>query len=349
MKNYSFNFDQILELINTNKISLSLGIKLFMLQQINAGVVSFKNINSIIKNTRRFPLNNFDFGIQYNPERIKRLALKKPLAGETYLSQTYIKRNFPNERGLPFKNYTIYPNLFPHLKFALNLVINDNQTPQQITEQSLIDVLELVKKINDENMKFFFNSRFAGFSVDHLHFQGFYEKNIAVEQAFLNLDKEKNCIYKKNNLSCYHLTNYTMPSIFVVESPVIEDAVSLTANILKLSNSDKSIALNDQSLFAYNILFMQKNGLFNVFIALREKMGKDNYVIVEDLYKGKPGGCEAFDTVIYEKESDKEIFEKIIKDVSLAQKLFIKLGEEFAYKKFNEVKQIIRGCLKGEF
>ncbi|MFC1592867.1 ROK family protein, partial [Candidatus Omnitrophota bacterium] len=240
----------VIAIANTN---LSKEIRDLSLQQREAGFVD-EGILGAIRQKR-----TGIFELTYNLARARTQMAKriKVPEGACRLCAEFMPEI---EKGIPWRNYTIYMNpspVYPEHHFVL---ANKSHVEQSIDISIISDMIDFVSEAPE--FRIIYNGKGAGASIpQHQHFQGF-AREMPIESV------ETNQLMAIDDVIISEPVNYPASAI-IVES---KDKFQLSKVI------DKIRALLNNKDIAFNILFTYKDeGMFRVFVYPRGKETPGNY------------------------------------------------------------------------
>lgn len=279
----------LLQAYKTETISRETAKIILFLQQIGIGLVSEEIARDIREKTRYISLGNYNYGFQFNPGRAKRGgSFSAGMIGrrrETILSGPYVADFYPLQRhlvtvgegGIVFKEYA---NPFPHQPGSVNAVL-ERIDPQNANLEDLEARLKILRDNTptgeESRYRDFINVPFAGFTVDHLHYQGFLkETNLeialsqpnALEEIRTEPDGVRTSIVSENFFE--GKSKFPLRSTFVVEGKEPFNVASAVIRILKEANENQTLPITRNSKFTYNLLLADDGINFKVYVMVRE-------------------------------------------------------------------------------
>lgn len=292
---------------------------LLFLQQLGAGVVSEEVVRGIKEGAVVRNYGKYQFGFQYNPGRAKRggTFATRTIGSlpETILSRPYIDDYFPLQRFLPYIGpdgvlWREQANPYPHQPNSMNAV--HDHIALQVAQVEDIESRLLNLKTNvpaGERTRFrdFLNVAFSGFTIPHLHYQGYLkqsnaEKALAQPDALeeLHVD-DKGVKYSQVNDKAFKKNQgFPLRSTLVVEG---SDALATAEGVIKIlsqANEDGSLVLTPNSKFTYNLLLTYDGANFRVFI-FTKKIFKNPFISDPN----HPAALYEPDLLVYTNENDK--------------------------------------------
>ncbi|MBF0478823.1 MAG: hypothetical protein HQL26_05015 [Candidatus Omnitrophica bacterium] len=371
--------DVLMELVNRSVhegyIKYYEALRVMFMSQIRVGVVPDSIVRDIKANSVSMVVNrsgmpDYFEDIQFNPSRALRAAMAKLKPGETNLSKAFTKKWFPLQRWVFYQRdgmdvYRIGANPFPHLNNSINIVHDDqvSQIPSQSTLEDMLTLLNIMKSFGrNVNFRLFLNAMFAGFSFDHLHYQGF----LKITHVEKTLNDDTLISQGINTDEIEYLTPkegaFWLPSTFVLKGRDANKMSSAIIDILRHANpATRELQLKADSEFSYNILFtLDDNEEYRIFIFARtfnpqkpedptNKMEKTLEIKDKEgkvIFSGRPAGVEFADTLLYGSPGDKQNFETVKNESILFRQIVADLGKQLTYPKFDALIQDIKNDLK---
>ncbi len=262
---------------------------LLFLQQVGVGVVSEEVARDIKAQTYYVSLGAYKYGLQFNPGRAKRSGqFKEARVGrqpESIVSESYVRDFLPLQRHLRADNprdgiwVRELANPYPHRRGSKNSVYDPIQG-QVVNVADLESQLRILRENTPpgepSRYRAFFNGPFAGYTISHLHYQGFLGETVmevALQQdealEFLGIDQNQVRHYKVNRRFFENKAGFPLRSTLLVEGREPEGVAQAVMEVLKHANQDSSLPITGKSRFTYNLLLCDDDDFARVYIMIK--------------------------------------------------------------------------------
>lgn len=323
------------------------------LQQVVVGIVSEEVARDIKKETDPISFGEYNYAIQKNPGRAKRVGLfPKGMVGrkeETILTHSYLDDFLPLQRYLRFQipargiEVRQLANPYPHELASLNTVFDPikNQGVNLADLQTILAILRSSTPFGGTRYRSFFNGPFAGHTINHLHYQGFLGKTnlesaVEIKGSLEGLGTDENGVehFRLNPEHFKGKARFPLRTMLVVKGGDSDQVAKAVIKILRQTNEDGSLPIVPRSKFTYNLFFVDDGESSYVYIMIKhletDIFDPENLYFMEPeilVFTNEPEHQEAVQQLQREIQAVVDQVPPLVQSLQEASKVLVELEE----------------------